>query len=267
MCFKSRPVSRVALCVGVNQYRYNPGNNLRGCVNDARDMGALLASRGYKVSTLLDGAATKANIVARLAAMLAAPGWTQAVFTMSSHGTQVTDVGGDEADRLDEAVCPHDLLWSGGRWQNAITDDEFAAIFAVVQPGQVVDVFLDTCHSGTGIRALAFVGGSHPRYMPPPTIDDYVRIEAIAARRRTGRRALGDNVILWAACQASEYASDAYIDGRYRGAFTAGFLASYQPGLSRQDIADMTVERCARYDQTPQLEAVEPYTSAVPWGY
>jgi metacaspase-1 len=266
MCLTRGRPRRLALCVGVNKYRHMPGSNLQGCVTDARDMGALLRSRGYKVTTLTDSLATRRAIIAHLRQMVRSDGWEHAVFSMSSHGTQVADASGDEPDWLDEAVCPHDLCWAGGRWQNAIIDDEFAELFDEIPDGRVLDVFLDTCHSGTGIRVLALVGGSRPRYLPPPTIEAYARIERAQASLRPQLRLLGDNVVLWAACRANQYATDAYIGGRYRGAFTASFLASYAPGLSRSSMMATTVEMCRRYGQTPQLETKAPLADAAPWG-
>jgi metacaspase-1 len=264
MC-RARP-RRVALCVGVNRYRYMPGSDLQGCVNDARDMTALLRSRGFKVATLTDGRATRRAILAHLRQMIHSDGWDHAVFSMSSHGTQVADASGDEPDWLDEAICPHDTRWVDGAWQGVICDDELAALCAEIPDGRVLDVFLDTCHSGTGIRVLALVGGNRPRYLPPPTIEGYARIERAQASLRPHVRALGDNAVLWAACRADQYASDAYIGGRYRGAFTAAFLASYGLGRSRSSMMATAVDLCRRYNQTPQLEAYAPLAIAAPWG-
>ena len=54
-----------AVCVGINDY---PGslNDLRGCVNDARDWSALLAGMEFDVSLLLDSQATRTNVKAAL---------------------------------------------------------------------------------------------------------------------------------------------------------------------------------------------------------
>lgn len=265
MCLARRP-QRVALCVGVNRYRYMPGSNLNGCVNDARDMTALLRGRGFRVATLTDSLATRRAILAHLRQMIRSAGWEHAVFSMSSHGTQVADASGDEPDWLDEAICPSDVRWEGGAWRDVILDDELAALFEDIPDGRVLDVFLDTCHSGTGIRVLSLIGGNRPRYLPPPTIEAYARIERAQASSRPQPRLLGDNVVLWAACRANQYATDAYIGGRYRGAFTAAFLASYGPGRSRSSMMDTTVEMCRRYGQTPQLEADASHVDAAPWG-
>ena len=63
-------MAKRALCVGINDY---PGSNmdLAGCVNDAKDWRALLESRGYSVTQLLDAEATRANLVRALEQLMA----------------------------------------------------------------------------------------------------------------------------------------------------------------------------------------------------
>jgi hypothetical protein len=48
------------------------------------------------------------------------------VITFSGHGTYQPDTDGDEADGLDEALCPYDLQTNG----QALTDDEIKGLFA-----------------------------------------------------------------------------------------------------------------------------------------
>ena len=54
-----------AVCAGINNY---PGvfNDLKGCVNDARDWSALLQGFGFDVSLMLDSQATVQNVKAAL---------------------------------------------------------------------------------------------------------------------------------------------------------------------------------------------------------
>src|SRR5262245_6690541 len=107
--------NRKALCVGINKFKNYPSSNLQGCVNDANDMSALLKSLlGFTdgdIVKLTDEQATKANIMSNLKSMVAdakSGKLSYLVFSLSSHGTQVPDVSGDEPDRADEAFCPHD---------------------------------------------------------------------------------------------------------------------------------------------------------------
>ena len=57
-------MAKLALCIGINNYP-GTGMDLAGCVNDANDWAALLASRGFQVDTLLD-AQMMADMIAYL---------------------------------------------------------------------------------------------------------------------------------------------------------------------------------------------------------
>ncbi len=156
---------RKALCVGINKFKNLPSAALQGCVNDADDMEkllkALLGFQAQDIVKLIDTKATKANIIKNLKEMVegAKSGkYSYLVFSMSSHGTQVPDLSGDEPDRADEAFCPHDLAQKGNVWdpQHIITDDELRDLFIQLPENVLLEVYLDTCHSGTGLKQLTF---------------------------------------------------------------------------------------------------------------
>jgi metacaspase-1 len=114
-----------AVCVGINNY---PGifNDLKGCVNDAKDWSALLQGFGFSTSMILDSQATRTNVKAALQGLIASTNAGDvAVFTYSGHGTQVTDFSSDESDPYDEAIC----LYDG----NTI-DDELRLILNGIHP-------------------------------------------------------------------------------------------------------------------------------------
>lgn len=79
-------MAKRALTVGINDYPRSD-MDLAGCVNDAKDWRALLESRGYSVTTLLDAEATRAGMVDALGALVSsgAPG-DSLVFTFSGPG-------------------------------------------------------------------------------------------------------------------------------------------------------------------------------------
>ena len=158
------PVSnKKALCVGINNFKNFPGAALQGCVNDATEMTALLQKllgfQGSDITLLTDAQATKANIISNLKAMVdgaKAGKYSYLVFSLSSHGTQVPDLSGDEPDRADEAFCPHDLAQAGNKWDtnHIIVDDELRDLFIQLPANVLLEVYLDTCHSGTGLKAI-----------------------------------------------------------------------------------------------------------------
>ncbi len=116
-----------ALLVGINRYP-DPGNELKGCINDVRQMAETLKTRyGFpgdgNMRILTDARATTKAILDGLAwlAAGASPG-DSLVFHYSGHGSQVPDRNGDETtDRLDEILCPYDL-----DWDHPLTDDDLA---------------------------------------------------------------------------------------------------------------------------------------------
>lgn len=274
-------MSKAALCVGINEFEHLPKSSwLQGCVNDARDLAGLLETGygfpGPDISVLLDSQATKERVVAQLNALLdrAASGELQhIVFTFSSHGTQIPDTSDDEADRLDEAFACYDINNAGDSWDPAtvISDDELFSLFARLPDGVLMDVVLDTCHSGTGLKSLDLLPGRRPRFLPAPTA------RGVAATEFSEPRALRDLVkagrgvkpVLLAACRADQTAADAYLEGRYNGAFTYNFIKAVRGDgtLGRADILKLVSKglRAGGFDQVAQLEGTTAARKA-PWG-
>jgi hypothetical protein len=274
-------MSKAALCVGINEFEHLPKSSwLQGCVNDARDLAGLLqADYGFAeadISILLDAQATKEQVVAQLNSLLdrAASGELQhIVFTFSSHGTQIPDASDDEADRLDEAFACYNINNSGDTWDPAtvISDDELFALFARLPDGVLMDVVLDTCHSGTGLKSLDLLPGRRPRFLPAPTA------RGVAATEFSDTRALRDLVkagrgvkpVLLAACRADQTAADAFLEGRYNGAFTYNFIKAIRGDgtLGRADILKLVSKglRAGGFDQVAQLEGTTAARKAS-WG-
>jgi hypothetical protein len=265
------PSSRRALCVGINNFKNYPASALQGCVNDANDMASLLKDflgfTAKDITILTDAKATKANIMSNLTKMVAdakAGKLSYLVFSLSSHGTQVPDTSGDEPDKADEAFCPHDLAQAGNQWDpnHVICDDEFHDLFIQLPETVLLEVYLDTCHSGTGLRAIDMLLDRKPRYLPPPSLEAFEEVEGRASRG-IHRKLLDKGIthhILWAACRPDQTSADAQIGGSWHGAFTYYFakeMRACQNKLARKDVlskvrADL---KSGKYTQTPQLES------------
>ncbi len=263
--------NRRALCVGINQFKNYPAATLQGCVPDANNMSSLLQKllgfTSSDITLLTDAQATKANIIANLKTMVndaKAGKYSYLVFSMSSHGTQVPDVNGDEPDHADEAFCPHDLAQAGNQWdtKHIIIDDELRDIFIQLPQNVLLEVYLDTCHSGTGLKAVDMLLDRRPRYLPPPSWEAFEKVEGKWQRGLT-RALLEKGIvhhILWAACRSDQTSADAYIAGSWHGAFTYYFckeMLACKNTLSRAQVlakvrADLAA---AHYPQIPQLEA------------
>lgn len=258
-----------ALCVGINQFRRYPQFQLNGCVNDARDMAALLTGtlgwRKSEITLLLDKQATKAAILARLGKFVdqaKAGKLERIVFSWSSHGTQVADTSGDEPDGVDEAFVPYDVAEKDGDWDPAhiIVDDELHDLFAALPPAVELEVFLDTCHSGTGLRGAEFsLHAPRPRFVAPPSRQGTLRQRA-ATGFVLGRDAEqpGEHHVLWTGCKANQTSADAYFDGRYNGAFTYYLVKATTDGDGRRTrdevLQAMRQAMKGKFSQVPQLE-------------
>ncbi|NYB51538.1 MAG: caspase family protein [Methanobacteriaceae archaeon] len=259
-----------ALCVGINSFKNFPSATLRGCVNDAHDMEKLLKNlmgfQAQNIIKLTNAKATKANIMKNLEDMVrgAKSGeYSYLVFSMSSHGTQVPDLSGDEPDRVDEAFCPYDLTQKGDGWdpKHIIVDDELRDLFIQIPEEVLLEVYLDTCHSGTGLKAIDLIWDRQTRYIPPPSLESFKKVDG--KRQRGLNKALLEkgmvHHVLWAACRADQTSADAFINGDWHGAFTYYFckeMNASQNKLNRNEILEKVREDLQKgdYTQIPQLE-------------
>jgi len=263
-------MAKRAICVGINKFRKYPQFTLQGCVNDAKDMAALCKSLwGFKaseVTLLTDAAATKAAIMNKLKSAVAAAKagkLEHIVFSWSSHGTQMSDTSGDEADGMDEAFVPCDIAEKSGDWDPAhvIVDDELHDLFQQLPADVRLEVYLDTCHSGSGLRGAEFsLHAPRVKFVAPPGGQGVVRQRAVSGFALSRKaEAPAAHQVLWSGCKASQTSADAYFDGRYNGAFTHYFvkvMKATKNKLPRDAV--MTQMRAAmkgKFAQVPQLES------------
>lgn len=268
-------MARLALCIGINDY---PGTDmdLAGCVNDAQDWAAALGARDYAVTTLLDAQASKAGMVEAMRRVIAAArrGDT-VVITFSGHGSYEPDENGDEADGLDEGLCPHDIVTAG----HTLSDDELHALFSTRRAGVKLVFIADSCHSGTVSRAATSAEEDEtspvrPRFLP---MGNWLPADRLP-RQASGRpyavlpgvsgasafhsvllKASGD--LLLAGCQEGPnfFSYDARFRGRPNGAFTYFALKVLKELPASATYADWHRELTQRYlpspsyPQTPQI--------------
>jgi hypothetical protein len=264
-------MAKKALCIGINNY---PGTqmDLKGCINDANDWADALAARGFSVSKLLDDQATKAAMVAAMGNLIgkAAKG-DSLVITFAGHGTYQPDTDGDEADGLDEGLCPYDLHTNG----SAFIDDEIKDLFATRKPGVRIVLITDSCHSGTVTRAAKAEpdADTRPRFMP---MGNWLP-DKLLPKNRAGKlastvvapvgasplmagysRALGD--LLLSGCKEgpNNFSYDAKINGRPNGAFSyyaLKALKTLRPDATYIDWHKAIVKYLpsASYPQSPQI--------------
>lgn len=267
-------MAKKALLVGINDY--NGRGDLKGCVNDILDMhftlGSVFDFVNEEVRVLTDRRATSEAIKHRLNWLVKdAKDGDYLVFHYSGHGSQIRDRNGDEelSDGMDELICPFDLDWNDRK--TYITDDDLNEIFNPLPAGVLLEVFLDCCHSGTGLKEMGLApppemqaeNPTYSRFLQPPAdlflrsygVEDKLKLKSFlgGAKKRNG----GEQ-ILWAGCMAEQTSADAYIHGRYHGAFTYYYNVHIRrdPTVSRDELLRKVRAslRHNAYSQIPQLE-------------
>ncbi len=269
-------MAKKALLVGINRYKI-PGADLRGCVNDVKNLRAVLTAyygfAGKDIKTLTDYAATtKAmrNAVATL--VKGAKKGDVLLFHYSGHGANVPDKNGDEADRRDEILCPTDL-----DWKDPLLDDWLRTTFNRLPAGVSFTVIMDCCHSGTNTRAILPPDAPViPRYLPNPW--DLMATESGrnlrgkvkgSLRRSTPASRKKDIVtvnipeVLVTGCRDTQTSADAEIGGSFNGALTYNLVATIKAArgkLTHRELHDGTVKRLKKggFSQVPQLEGRAP---------
>jgi hypothetical protein len=273
-------MAKRALLVGINDYAPQGagGSDLEGCVNDVREMADTLLSVGFAtpaIEVVTDAKATAAGILDGLGWLTkkALPGDTL-VFYYSGHGSQVADTSGDEPDRKDEILCPHDTDFSRKVW---VSDDQLKEAFSALPPGALLEVILDSCHSGTGTREAAIIaslGGRvvRDRFLEPPACLAGTPCDGAGGWARDILRAgeAAPDRILWAACKDAQTSQETVIDGKVRGIFTYHFcrvLRGSLGGMSRKEVSRIVRDAVKRggYVQTPQLECAHGRLDVAPF--
>lgn len=214
-----------ALLIGIDAYDTRP---LAGCVNDALAVSAYLSEKlgvpeSDQVRLLAPAGATpdatwptRRAIVGALEA-LADAGPEAAVFVyFSGHGAR--DVRGMLAC---EALAPIDFDRAG-----LLYDYDFNRLLVgIARRVGSLSVVLDCCHSAGAKRLGDGAPTGRVRTLPPEAI------EAAPAPPAPSDRGMGGGLggeaaafVVAAACQANELASEVWLDGQDRGAFTAAWL-------------------------------------------
>jgi len=250
-----------ALLVGINYA--GTSSALKGCLNDATHMKALLESRGFtEIKSVLEKEATTDGIIAGLNWLVAdtTPG-DVIVFHYSGHGSQLPS--SVESDGFEEIICPIDLNWM----DKVITDDTLRKIFDKVPNGVNTTLILDCCHSGTMLDQKESLHGNKEvvamkpekgsRYLKPPA-----KIKKQLANRELvdweTSKDVNATALLIAGCHANQTSADAYIDGKHQGAATASLLKAVaaNPSISYRNLATEMVDFMGKnnFKQIPQLD-------------
>ena len=279
-------MKRKACLVGINDYAPSgPGGpDLRGCVNDVRDIAhtlnalEIVPASPRTMHIITDARATKGAILDGFDWLLKdAANGDVLIFYYSGHGSQVPSVDSDdEIDGKDETICPHDFESAG-----MITDDDFRNRIKSIDPGVNLEIIFDSCHSGTMTKDIAVTasptseeGPIAYRYVDPPVDLGYFLDSTPTAemkglfKSRGGGTAKGAvqvpglNHVLWAGCRDYQTSAEAPISGIYRGVFTYCFcqvLRKAGKDIKRRKLDSLVSADLRRmgFMQVPQLEGTK----------
>ena len=251
-----------ALIVGINYE--GTGNDLRGCLNDAYNMEAMLKGKGFnEIRLVLEKDATTAGIISALDWLVTgAASGDVIVFHYSGHGSQLPSE--HEPDGFEEIICPYDLNWR----DKVITDDTLRAVFNKVPRGANTTVILDCCHSGTALDQVESLQitrgllteveqGSEGRFLRPPA-EVVAELQNRQLVNWSASRDVNASALLIAGCQANQTSADAFIDGTFQGAATYSLLkevAADSEITYRTLVTNMNKFMDARgFTQNPQLD-------------
>ena len=247
MCWKKRkpevilPASKRALLFAINAY--GGGNDLNGCINDQKDLEAKLNAQfpGFDIRKFKDSEVTTDRFMSELEGSIAVLKEGDVLLVhYSGHGTTVLDRDGDEQDGEDEAL----YLKNG-----VLTDDRIGKALEKIPSGAKVILMFDSCFSGTITRAV-----KKAKFIPNPEL---------AGKRLKRKRHLavrsGMNHVVFSGCSEDQTSADAYISGRYNGAFTFYALLTLQPGMTYNTwFGNIRIHLPNKsFDQIPTLEGPE----------
>lgn len=266
-------MGKKALLVGVNRYKI-PGADLRGCVNDVKNLQAVLTQMyGFAnkdIVVLTDFAATTKAMQAAMSKLVSdARKGDVLLLHYSGHGSNVPDANGDEADRRDEILCPTDL-----DWKKPFLDDWLRKTLNRLRAGVSLTVIMDCCYSGSNTRV--FLPPDAPRisrYLPSPwdlmaaesgrklrgRVRGSLRESTAAKRKKKDLVDVAIPELLITGCRDTQTSADAYIGGTYNGALTYSLVETLKDAggtISYRQLHQGTIKRLKQgdFDQVPQLE-------------
>jgi hypothetical protein len=266
-------MGKKALLIGVNRYKI-PGADLRGCVNDVKNLQAVLTQMyGFAnkdIVVLTDFAATTKAMQAAVSKLVSdARKGDVLLLHYSGHGSNVPDASGDEADRRDEILCPTDL-----DWKKPFLDDWLRKTLNRLRAGVSLTVIMDCCHSGSNTRVFLPPDTPRiPRYLPSPwdliaaesgrklrgRVKGSLRESTAAKRKKKDVVDVAIPELLITGCRDTQTSADAYLGGTYNGALTYSLVEALKDAggtISYRQLHERTIKRLKQgdFDQVPQLE-------------
>jgi hypothetical protein len=254
--------NKKALLIGCN-YR-DSLSPLNGCCNDARNMKKFISTQWkfpvQNIKMLIDEAEnelmlpTRRNMIKEMHWLVAgAQAGDSLLVHFSGHGGQQKDKSGDEADGMDETICPMDYQRAG-----VIVDDElFEILVRPLPPGCRLTAVFDCCHSGSALD-LPYSYDCSGHLIDEPRTGGRVAPKVSAA-----------DVIMVSGCRDDQTSADALIAQKHTGAISYALITtlSETPRLSFLDLLRrcQAVMKEKRFTQIPQLSSCRQMDMSYPF--
>lgn len=284
-----------ALLVGINYF--GTPNQLRGCINDVRNMSGFLHHKfGYSYNDMViltddqhqvSRLPLKQNIIRAMQWLVRDAGPNDSlVFHYSGHGGKTKDIDGDEDSGYDEVIYPLDFKING-----FIVDDLMHDIMVRhLPPGCRLTALFDSCHSGTALD-LPYVYSTKGLIKQPNLLKDagssalsalkncdsgnisgaldnlggiVRRVANLGKSNRqqvVANKSSPANVVSLSGCKDDQTSADAVEGGQRTGAMSWAFMKTLSE-LPNQTyltlLNNMRILLSARYSQKPQLSSSHP---------
>lgn len=268
-------MKKKALLVGVN-YKGTKAE-LKGCREDVLSVKKLLESYQFSEIRVLvedsDSLPTRDNILNGMKWLVQdAKSGDSLFFQFSGHGGQEKDKSGDEADGVDETICPLDFETKG----QIIDDDIHLTVATPLPEGVRLTALFDACHSGTGMD-LPYC------YLPNGQVKHSINVKQMASDAMGIRSSFlkGDKlgaakqlfnmvqpkqkrekttkaqVILFSGCKDAQTSADAHIEQKFQGAMTWALLTALKekPSQTYAELLGNCRKLLSKYSQTPQMSS------------
>lgn len=266
--------NKYALIIGIGKYKFW---DKISSDNDVPYIKAALIKQGFpdaNISILMDEQATIFGINQSFKNLVKRVHSGDVVFIhVSAHGEQIEDNNKDEVDGLDESIVSYDAPKPGSTGNYAkeqnyyFRDDQFGIFLNQLrnklgQKGDVV-VFLDACHSGSGVRGLHKVRGNQPplvsaTFKKPETFSASAT-GVFAEAEKNNNNSLASYVLVSGSLAEERNTESVYPDGKEGGSLSIALtkvLENLKPATTYRSLyADIVVDLNEMVpDQHPVIE-------------
>jgi hypothetical protein len=286
-----------ALLIGINYF--GTRNELKGCINDVRNMQQFVNRHGYNETLILTDdqqnptfQPTRANISQAMRWLVGGARYGDFLFLhFSGHGGLKRDTNGDEVSGYDSVIYPVDFERAG-----SITDDEMNLNMVRHLPqGVRLTVIFDCCHSGTGLD-LPYTynsDGTLKRYNPTHdwakalkdvgaglmrgglmnlinTVPQLLNTNSGQASQITEQQKSSvADVIMFSGCKDNQTSADTFVGGfGATGAMSFAFMKTLNENPNQSYLQLMQNIRTIlmqKYSQIPQLSSGRPMDMRMPF--